>query len=219
VLGHFLTVLCGGVRFSHLQWWHHGHDALCRVFGVSWLPHATSTLTRFWNKFFLQRHAEKLGARCRDFARQLVDHKGITYDDLNLDSSVMSRYGIQEGARKGYNPRKTGRPSHHLLFAFLGSGYMVNPWNRSGDSHSSHRSIEFFDQTIAALDPDFIVSMVLCDSGFYDIHFIEYLEQNDYQYIIAVRMYRTIQRRIAQVTEWTTISSGLCVAELSPQSE
>jgi hypothetical protein len=213
VLGHFLTVLCGGVRFSHLQWWHHGHEALCRVFGVSWLPQAASTLTRFWGKFFLQRHAEEIGHQCRGFAGQLLEHEGITYDDLNLDSSVVSRYGVQDGARKGYNPRKPGRPSHHPLFAFLGSGYVVNLWNRSGDSHSSHRSIEFFEQTIAALDPDFIVSMVLGDSGFYDVHFLEYLEDNDYQYIIAVRLHQTIQHQIALVSEWTLIEPGLSVAE------
>ena len=39
---------------------------------------------------------------------------------MNLDSTVLTRYGQQEGAKKGYNPRKHGRPSHHPLLAFLG---------------------------------------------------------------------------------------------------
>ena len=55
--------------------------------------------------------------------------------------------------------------------------------------------------------------MVLGDSGFYDVHFIEYLENNDYQYIIAVRLHQTIQHQIAGVSDWTIIEPGLCVSE------
>jgi hypothetical protein len=36
---------------------------------------------------------------------------------LDLDSVVFERYGQQEGARKGHNPKKPGRPSHHPLLA------------------------------------------------------------------------------------------------------
>ena len=36
---------------------------------------------------------------------------------LDLDSTVFERYGKQEGARKGYNPRKHGRASHHPLLS------------------------------------------------------------------------------------------------------
>ena len=36
---------------------------------------------------------------------------------LDLDSTVFDRCGRQEGAKKGYNPRKPGRLSHHPLLA------------------------------------------------------------------------------------------------------
>lgn len=38
---------------------------------------------------------------------------------LDLDSIVITRYGEQEGAKKGYNPNKRGRLSHHPLIAFV----------------------------------------------------------------------------------------------------
>jgi hypothetical protein len=41
---------------------------------------------------------------------------------LDLDSTVLCRYGEQEGSLKGYNPKKPGRPSHHPLVAFLAEG-------------------------------------------------------------------------------------------------
>jgi len=31
----------------------------------------------------------------------------------------MTRYGNQEGAKRGYNPKKKGRPSHQPQLAFL----------------------------------------------------------------------------------------------------
>ena|SRR5579859_4279251 len=39
---------------------------------------------------------------------------------LDPDSTVFERYGKQEGVKRGYNPRKPGRGSHHPLLAVLG---------------------------------------------------------------------------------------------------
>ena len=38
---------------------------------------------------------------------------------LDLDSTVFCREGQQEGVRKGFNPRRKGRNSHHPLLAVL----------------------------------------------------------------------------------------------------
>jgi len=37
----------------------------------------------------------------------------------------MTRYGHQTGAKKGYNPNKRGRVSHHPLIAFFGELRLV----------------------------------------------------------------------------------------------
>ena len=44
---------------------------------------------------------------------------------LDLDSTVWERYGQQEGSRKGHNPRKHGRPSHHPLLAVLAEAHFL----------------------------------------------------------------------------------------------
>ena len=69
--------------------------------------------------------------------------EGINEGTLNFDSSVLTRYGDQDGARKGYNPKKKGRSSHHPLLAFLSNGYIVNFWNRSGDTGSGQGVKDF----------------------------------------------------------------------------
>ena len=213
VLATFMTVLCGGERFSHLSWWGHGVEVIKGSFGVRWLPKASSTLTRFWGRINSQVLSEKIGESARRLAVSIIMWQGIIADNLNLDSSVLVRYGSQEGAKTGYNPKKRGRPSHHPLIAFLGSGYVVNVWNRSGNTGSGQGAVDFFRQTRSSLGKEFRVNHILCDSGFYVIDFIEHLESEGYIYIIAAPISRTIQREILEVRDWKTISSGIEVSE------
>jgi hypothetical protein len=213
VLATFLTVLSGGERFSHLSWWSHGIEAIKKAFAVTWLPKASSTLTRFWGKISAQYVSEKLAVAARRFAITLIEWQGIVEDTLNLDSSVLIRYGNQQGAKRGYNPKKRGRPSHHPLLAFLGAGYVINVWNRSGDTGTGQGAVSFFHQTLMVLGDNFRINRVLFDSGFYEINFIEYLEHKRLSYIIAVPISPTIQREIFQVTQWHTVSKGVEVGE------
>jgi hypothetical protein len=125
---------------------------------------------------------------------------------------VITRYGDQEGAKRGYNPKKRGRPSHNPLIGFIGRGYVVNLWNRSGDTHTAQSCKEFFTQTVLSLGPTFRVRRVLCDSGFYDIDFIKHLEK-DFSYIIAVRMIENLQYKAVHGATWKKIDQGLEVGE------
>jgi len=219
VLATFLTVLSGGERFSHLSWWSHGIEAVKKACAVEWLPKASTTLTRFWGKICTQSLAEKLAQAARQLALTIIGWQGIIEDNLNLDSSVLIRYGNQQGAKRGYNPKKRGRPSHHPLLAFLGSGYVVNVWNRSGDTGTGQGAVNFFRQTLILLGEDFGVNRVLCDSGFYLIDFIEYLEHKGFSYIIAVPISQPIQREILQVRQWQTISKGVEMGEFTFQHQ
>ena len=66
----------------------------------------------------------------------------------SLDSTILIRYGKQERAKKGYNPKKHGRPSHHPLIAFLNkSKYVIHLWNRSGNVTSWNNIIAFFTES------------------------------------------------------------------------
>ena len=217
VLATFLTVLSGGERFSHLSWWGHGIEAIKKTFAVDWLPKASSTLTRFWGKISTQYVSEKLGEAARRFAITLIEWQGIGEDTLNLDSSVLIRYGNQQGAKRGYNPKKRGRPSHHPLLAFIGAGYVINVWNRSGDTGTGQGAVSFFRQTGMVLGDSFHLTRILCDSGFYEIEFIEYLESNRFTYIISVPISPTIQREILRVRQWHMVSKGVEVGEFTFQ--
>jgi len=213
VLAQFLTILSGGFRFWHLGWWECGVEVLKVAFDLPWIPQAASTLTRFWNKINTQALAEQMGESARRFAREIIEWESITEDNLNLDSCVITRYGQQEGAKRGYNPKKPGRPSHHPLMAFLGCGYVVNLWNRAGNASAGQSAVEFFKQSILSLGASFRLKRVLCDSGFYQIEFIVYLESNGFSYIIAVPIFPILQREIWRIKSWKPIGQGIEVAE------
>lgn len=212
VLALLLTSLTGGTRFSHLAWWSHGIEGLKACFGVEWLPQATSVVTRFFGKF-RQGENEKLRSAAVGLSVELIEAEKIKEDDLIFDSTVCERYGQQEGARKGYNPKKPGRPSHHPLKAGLGSGYVVNLWNRRGDTHSAHQLIAFYDQTRLGLPKGLLIRWVLADSGLSEEAFLEHLERGNQRYIIALRLTAYVQQAIRGICPWYELENGLEVAE------
>jgi len=212
VIGLFLTVLCGGNRYSHNGWWSHGATPLKAVFGLEWLPLTSTTLTRFWGKMGNQKITERWMDAARAFARQTMDWMKITQDYLCLDSTVLTRYGNQEGAKRGYNPNKKGRPSHHPLFAYLGCGLGVNLWNRGGDTASATNATGFLDQTLKALE-GIAITFLLCDSGFYGLKFLKHLDMRGCKYIMAVALNRFFQSKIQSLTNWRKIADGIEVGE------
>ena len=189
-------------------------EGLKACFEVAWLPQATSVSTRFFGKF-RQRHHEGLRTAAVALAGQLIEAEGLREDTLILDSTVRERYGRQQGARKGYNPRKPGRPSHHPLKAGLGSGHVVNPWNRRGDTHSAHQCVAFHDQTRQGLPRTLRIRWTLADSGFGEERFLEHLEARGEPYIVAPRLTAYVQKAIRGIATWPAVERGLEVAEVT----
>lgn len=212
ILSLLLTSLTGGTRFSHVTWWSHGMEGLKACFGVDWLPQTPSVLTRFLGKF-RRGHNEALRSSAAGLTRQVLEIEGLRQDDLMLDSTVCTRYGRQEGARKGYNPKRPGRPSHHPLKAGLGSGYVVNLWNRQGDTHTAHQVRDFFDQTVRGLPSHLALRRVLADSGFGEEPFLEHLEKGSFLYMVALRLTPYVLQTIQQISPWRPVDKGIEVAE------
>ena len=57
---------------------------------------------------------------------------------------MFCREGQQEGARKGFNPRRKGRNSHHPLLAVLAEAqFILHGWLRSGNTGRRAGSCRF----------------------------------------------------------------------------
>ena len=124
---------------------------------------------------------------------------GIT---LDLDSTVMTRYGAQQGAVRGYNPAKRGRASHHPLMAFVADTRMIaNCWLRPGNSSSANNGHAFLANTLHRLG-DKHVSLLRADSGFSDSAFLDQLDRQQMHHIIALRQNQPLQRALVNAQGW-----------------
>lgn len=181
---------------------------LPQIFGWKDVP-SQSTYSRFFNKFSQT-----------DNLRWFTELQQWFFGELNLskltvdfDSSVMTRYGEQEGSTKGYNPMKPGRNSHHPLFAFVAETRMVlNGWLRQGRTHSANNFESFLAHTLQIAAPKQI-GLARCDSGFYGERIAKLFEDHSIRYIIAARITKPLKQELLSIRNWVEIEKGICVAE------
>ncbi len=144
----------GGAKFAHTAYVRFD-EMLREIFSWKRIP-LVSTCTRFFRKFAVNKFT------------------------LNLNSTVITRYGEQEGSLRGYNPKKGGTASHHPLIVFVADIRMVlNAWMRPGSCSASNNVYNFFKKTLRRINLDKL-GFVRADSGFFAGKFMksEFLMQN-----------------------------------------
>ena len=130
----------------------------------------------------------------------------------------MVREGNQEGAAKGYNPKRPSRPSHHPLLAFISDVRMIaDYWLRSGNTSASTNYISFLDDTLSRLQNK-KVGLIRMDSGFFFGNIMNYLEDNQLPYIIACRTNNRIKYSLTHETAWVEVTDGLDISETTYKS-
>lgn len=207
-----VSVWCGANRFLHTEITRHDNP-LVKIFGWRRAP-GQDVYKRFFSKFTQATNQRVFGYLYHWFFQQL------RFDDytLDFDSTVITRYGNQEGAKKGYNPKKPGRRSHHPLIAFVADINMVaNMWLRSGDSHTSCNLIGFLHDTLSHLEGK-RVRLLRLDSGFYQKEVFDYLEEKELNYIIAAKLYTPLQRVLYTHQTWLKLDEGIEIASTEYQS-
>ena len=173
------------------------------------------TFTRFFRKFTWEENTRVFTELNRWFFNQIIFDNYI----LDVDSSVMTRYGEQEGSHIGYNSKKKGRPSHHPLFAFIADLRMVaNCWLRSGDTSSSTNCIHFLEETFDILK-DKVVGLFRADSGFCSEKIFAFLEAKKIPYVIAGRMHALLQAKIKDLNAWNAVDMGIWISEFTYQAK
>jgi hypothetical protein len=116
-----LSVWCGANRFEHGEVTRHD-PVLKRIFGFTRMANFKAVMRLF--RRFTQSTNEGVMDSLYRWMFDQISINGIT---LDVDSTVMTRYGCQDGAAKGYNPAKRGRASHHPLMAFVSETRIDKP--------------------------------------------------------------------------------------------
>ena len=220
IISYTLIMFAGGNRFAHVLYLGN-QKILSKLFGIKRLIKSGTSLTRMFNKLDSLQKSNDVSTMLWAYLEKLIPWKDIREDWLNFDSTVIERYGNQEGSVRGYNPKKKGRPSHNPLIGFLNqSKYVVHLWNRPGNASSGNNIRNFFNESYKKVKDKIKIMGVIADSGFYDFKFISLLEDKLLTYVIAARLYQPLQRKIYEQTDWEKIDIGIdsCAFEFKHES-
>lgn len=129
---------------------------------------------------------------------------------LDLDSTVVTVFGCQEGAAVGYNPRYRGKRSYDpLLCLEANSSFFWDAELRGGDAGTWAGSTGVLASCFLSTPSDIREVRIRADAGFGYHPVLEILEQGGAHYAVVARMTPSLKRRLG----------GLRYQRLNPQWE
>ena len=152
-------------------------------------------------------------------AAWLTRHLRISYEPLlrepwilDIDTTVKPLYGHQEGAVKGYNPGKPGRPSHayHTYFAAnirLVLDVEVQAGNQTASSYAQPELWKFIRSLPVEAQPAFIRG----DCGWGTERMMTEAEEQKIPYLFKLKQTSKVKQLIQQAfsrEDWTTAGQG-----------
>lgn len=205
-----VSVLIGARRFAHTG-----------LFRIDKTLHALMGIGRFPNddtirnlfKRFTEANIYKFYDPLWRWMLERVPQRSEGYT-LDLDSTVFERYGNQQGALKGYNPKKRGRPSHHpLLAVFAEAHFVLHGWLRSGNCASARGAVEFLKEVVALLEGRHRIRLARADSGFFEDPLLSFLESVRWPYIVVARLTYSVKKELRHLNVWRELDSTFAVGE------
>jgi hypothetical protein len=106
---------------------------------------------------------------------------------IDIDSTVKTVYGNQEGAVKGFNAKKKGALSYHPLLAFCAyTKEIVQGLLRPGNVYTNNGSVDFVKQIQSNFSNKRLI--LRGDSGFFSGDLLDLLDGNGDGYLIKVKL-------------------------------
>ena len=210
LLGFVVGVLTGASRMLHLERLR-ADSALRTMFGISRFV-APTTYARFFQSMQGQTRTNFWETVSEwTLARVPLRPQGYT---LDIDSTVVERFGEQEGSLCGYNPRRRGGPTHHPLLAGLAeTRILLHAWLRGGNTASGNNAVAFLQECLALAKDRVKLRMLRADNGYFDNRILSFLESVGLPYLVKARFTKLVKLAAQQVGEWAPIGSGIEVAE------
>lgn len=116
---------------------------------------------------------------------------------LDLDSTVVTVFGNQEGAAVGYNPRYRGKRSYDpLLCLEANSAFLWDTELRPGNAGTWAGSVELLASCFLSIPSDIRELRVRADAGFGFHPVLDMLEQRPAQYAVVARLTSSLKRKL-----------------------
>ena len=199
-MNHIKTMLCGhfiGIdrleRIKLLQ-----GDPLVEAFEIS--VKEPETVSRFLGNFNHKTTQMMREINFRVF-KKLLRKKKLKSITIDIDSSVVNVEGHQEGAVKGYNPKKPGNNCYNIQFAFCDElKAYITGFVRSGNTYTANGAAEMIKEIVAHIKTDDLEILFRMDSGYFDDDIITTIESAGCQYLIKGKEYPTLASQVTAPT-------------------
>ena len=197
-MNHIKTMLCGNFvgidkleRLKLLQ-----NDPLISEFNIS--IKEPETVSRFLGNFSYKTTHMLREINYKVF-RKLLSKSKLKAITIDIDSSVVNVEGHQEGAVKGYNPKKPGNNCYNIQFAFCDElKAYITGFVRSGNTYTANGAAGMIQEIMAHLEEMDLEVTFRMDSGFFDEEVLETIETLGCRYVIKGKAYPTL---VTQVTD------------------
>ena len=156
------------------------------------------TLRRFLLKAPTHLHAQlhRINDRLLQRFIHLPEHRSRLI--LDLDSTVLTVFGHQQGAEIGYNPRYRGKRSYDpLLCLEANSSFLWDVELRRGDAGTWAGSEELLACCFQSTPSDIRELRVRADAGFGFAPVLEMIEARPAEYAVVARMIPSLKRALA----------------------
>lgn len=180
--------------------------------GLPRYPEAT-TLRRFLGRLAVCGRDKLVALHDRWRTEMLERPQSPPSAILDLDTTVLTVYGRQEGSAVGFNPKKRGRPSYVPLLCFEGqSGDVLAGSYHPGNTHPSTVIRPLLEEVFGKLPASVRRVRARADGAFFDHQVIEFLEGKRAFYVIVARLTRPLQNRLGGL-RYRRIARGVWGAE------
>ena len=136
-------------------------------------------------------------ARVNDRLLQFFTHTPTPRSRLifDLDSTVVTVFGHQQGASLGYNPQHRGKKSYQpLLCVESNSAHLWGARLRPGQTDPHSGTAELFRDCWSVLPVGIREVRARADAGFYHDGFLSELENRAVQYAVVAKIYPPLKR-------------------------
>lgn len=156
-----MSILCGYTRYIHMERLRND-NAFLELFGMRKVLSDTS-IRRALKRMDPEECDEWLLKHEFETVAPLLKENYV----IDVDNTVKTIYGHQEGAELGYNPHKPGRPSHNYHTFFIGTIRMVLGVDvESGSRHSGKCGMPCVFKFIDKLGPGRFPELLRGDVGY-----------------------------------------------------
>lgn len=202
-----LSVLCGHWRYAHINAVR-GDRLNPPLLGMG-ATVSEDVVRRAWKRMEEGAGTQWLSEELRDCVRPVLSQSWI----LDIDVTVKTIYGRQEGARIGYNPHKPGRPSHVYHSYFMANTRLcLGVEVQGGKEHAARQSLPGLCSLLEALPRTHWPAMVRGDCGYGNEVLLRAMEERGLPCLFKLRHTAKVKTLVAQALrgggQWEQAGDG-----------